>query len=43
MEEKIKKQNNPKSLVVRRAQEDLDSLLERGYDYRQLSDFVENF
>lgn len=42
MEEKIKKQNNPKSLVVRRAQEDLDSLLERGYDYRQLSDFVEN-
>lgn len=42
IEEKIKLRNNPKSLVVRRAQEDLDDLKEKGYDYNQLADFAEN-
>lgn len=42
IEEKIKLRNNPKSLVVRRAQEDLDDLKEKGYDYNQLVDFAEN-
>lgn len=42
IEEKIKLRNNPKSLLVKRAQEDLIYLKEKGYDYRELDDFVED-